>query len=321
MARILEPTAQSIALAAEAIAAGHTVALPTETVYGLGADATNDAAVAAIFAAKERPRFNPLIVHVPDIAAAQRHVEWTPLAQKLAAAFWPGPLTLVLPRTQDCPAAWLSCAGLSTIAVRCPRHATALALITALGHPVAAPSANRSGSISPTTAQHVAESLSDAVPVILDGGASEVGLESSILDLTTDTPTLLRPGGLSREDIEAVIGPIALSSETPSAPKSPGQLLRHYAPALPVRLAATGVSENEALLGFGNVPEGMREKAAAFANLSEHGDLREAAANLFAMMHALDIPGMAGMAIMEIPTHGLGLAINDRLKRAAFRKG
>jgi len=321
MTDILQPTPHNIARAAAFMKEGGLAAFPTETIYGLGADACNEKAVADIFAAKERPSFNPLISHVDGLVMAESIARFDNRARKLASAFWPGPLTLVLPRTQDCPASWLSCAGLSTIAVRCPRHATALALITALGHPVAAPSANRSGSISPTTAQHVAESLSDAVPVILDGGASEVGLESSILDLTTDTPTLLRPGGLSREDIEAVIGPIALSSETPSAPKSPGQLLRHYAPALPVRLAATGVSENEALLGFGNVPEGMREKAAAFANLSEHGDLREAAANLFAMMHALDIPGMAGMAIMEIPTHGLGLAINDRLKRAAFRKG
>jgi L-threonylcarbamoyladenylate synthase len=319
--KIVEPTAQSVAEAANLLRDGKLVAFPTETVYGLGGDATNERAVAAIFEAKGRPQFNPLISHVLDAAAAQRLVRWTDTAARLAARFWPGPLTLVLPRAKGSPIALLATAGLDTAAVRAPSHPVAQALIRAAQRPIAAPSANRSGAVSPTRAEHVAESLGERVPMILDGGPCLVGVESTVLDLSTSTPILLRPGGATREAIEAVIGPIALSDAIPSgaaARKSPGQLASHYAPARPVRLGATAVSAGEGLLAFGpNVPAG----ATLTCNLSPSSDLAEAAANLFAMMRALDQPGIGRIAVMPIPETGLGLAINDRLRRAAADDG
>jgi L-threonylcarbamoyladenylate synthase len=310
-----------IAEAARLIRAGELVAFPTETVYGLGGDATNERAVARIFEAKGRPQFNPLISHVLDAGEAQRLVQWNESAEKLAAKFWPGPLTLVLPRTKDSPIALLATAGLDSAAIRAPAHPVAQALIRAAGRPIAAPSANRSGAVSPTRAEHVAESLGGRVKLILDGGPCEVGLESTVLDLTTTTPTLLRPGGATREAIEAVIGPVALSDAIPSgdsARKSPGQLDSHYAPARPVRLNATSVAGDEALLAFGlRPPAGARQ----VLNLSPDGDLAEAAANLFAHLRALDQPDNARIAVMPIPQTGLGLAINDRLRRAAADDG
>ena len=311
----------SIAEAARLILEGGLVAFPTETVYGLGGDATNERAVAAIFDAKGRPQFNPLISHVPGADEAKRLVRWNDTADKLAAHFWPGPLTLVLPRAKDSPVALLATAGLDTVAVRAPAHPMAQALIRAVGRPLAAPSANRSGAVIPTRAEHVAESLGDRVRMILDGGPCEVGLESTVLDLTTAPPTLLRPGGATREAIEAVIGPIVLSNAIPSgdsARKSPGQLDSHYAPARPVRLGAATVAADEGLLAFGrDVPAGAR----VTLNLSPSGALAEAAANLFAMLRALDRPDVGRIAVMPIPETGLGLAINDRLRRAAADDG
>ena len=311
----------SIAQAARLIREGELVAFPTETVYGLGADATNERAVAAIFEAKGRPRFNPLISHVLGPEEAKRLVQWNETADKLAAQFWPGPLTLVLPRAKDSPVALLATAGLDTVAVRAPAHPLAQALIRAVGRPLAAPSANRSGAVSPTRAEHVAESLGDKVKMILDGGPCAVGLESTVLDLTTAPPTLLRPGGVTREAIEAVIGPIVMSDAIPTgdaARKSPGQLESHYAPARPMRLGAREVGADEGLLAFGPVvPMGAR----LTFNLSPRGDLAEAAANLFAMLRALDRPDVGRIAVMPIPETGLGLAINDRLRRAAADDG
>jgi L-threonylcarbamoyladenylate synthase len=318
---IAEPTAATIAEAAKLLREGGLVAFPTETVYGLGGDATNERAVAAIFEAKGRPQFNPLISHVLDAGEAKRYVRWSETADKLARRFWPGPLTLVLPRAPNSAIALLATAGLDTAAVRAPSHSVAQGLIRAAGRPIAAPSANRSGAISPTRAEHVADSLGDRVKLILDGGPSLVGLESTVLDLTTNTPTLLRPGGATREAIEAVIGPIALSDALPTgnaARKSPGQLRSHYAPGRPVRLNATRVSPDEGLLAFGpNPPAG----AMLTCNLSPSGDLGEAAANLFAQLRALDRPGIGRIAVMPVPESGLGLAINDRLRRAAADDG
>lgn len=312
---------KEIEAAARLILAGELVAFPTETVYGLGADATNERAVARIFEAKGRPSFNPLISHVLDASEAKRLVRWNETADKLAARFWPGPLTLVLPRGENSPIALLATAGLDTVAVRAPAHPLAQALIRAAGRPIAAPSANRSGTVSPTRPEHVAESLGDRVKMIVDGGPCAVGLESTVLDLTTSPPTLLRPGGATREAIEAVIGPIAVSDAIPSGDsprKSPGQLASHYAPAHPLRLNATSVTGQEGLLAFGSdVPPG----AVVTFNLSPTGNLGEAAANLFAMLRALDRPGIDRIAVMPIPEAGLGLAINDRLRRAAADDG
>lgn len=319
--RIVEPTAQSVAEAAALLRAGKLVAFPTETVYGLGGDATNDRAVAAIFEAKGRPQFNPLISHVLDATAAQVLVQWNETAEKLAARFWPGPLTLVLPRAKGSPISLLATAGLDTVAIRAPSHSVAQALIRAADRPIAAPSANRSGAVSPTRAEHVAESLGERVQMILDGGPCLVGVESTVLDLSAARPTLLRPGGATREGIEAVIGPIALSDAIPTgdaALKSPGQLASHYAPSRPVRLDATSVSADEGLLAFG---PGAPQGAMLTCNLSPSGDLGEAAANLFAMLRSLDRPGIGRIAVMPIPQTGLGLAINDRLRRAAADDG
>lgn len=306
------PSPDTIAKAADALRRGKLTAFPTETVYGLGGDASNDHAVAAIFAAKNRPSFNPLIVHLPDAEAAAAFVDMDDRARRLAARFWPGPLTLVLPRKPHAAISLLASAGLDSLAVRVPNHPVALALLRAAGCPIAAPSANPSGSVSPTTAQHVVEGLGNRVDVILDGGPCAVGVESTVLDLTTAQPTLLRPGGVTREQLEAELGPIALPSHDidEDGPKSPGMLASHYAPGLPVRLNVTTPRPGEALLGFGPAPN-------ATLNLSLSSNLTEAAAHLFAMLRALDQPKYTGIAIMPIPSHGLGLAINDRLNRAA----
>ena len=306
----------AIARAAEVLKAGGLVAFPTETVYGLGADATNDAACAAIYAAKDRPEFNPLIVHVADAAAASDYAEVTALGRRLMDAFWPGPLTVVLPRRADCRLSRLVSAGLDTVAMRAPDHAVGQALLRTSGLPVAAPSANRSGRMSPTQAAHVAASLpgpdQGGPQIILDGGACPVGLESTVVDATGDRPVILRPGGQSREDIEAVCGAVAEAHEIgPEGPRSPGMLARHYAPSKPLRLNADTALPGETLLGFGpGAPAGC-------LNLSAAGDTTEAAANLFAMLHDLDDGPAPAIAVMPIPDRGLGRAINDRLIRAA----
>jgi L-threonylcarbamoyladenylate synthase len=297
---------------------GKLVAFPTETVYGLGGDATNDRAVAAIYAAKGRPTFNPLIIHVPDAAAAGAFIVWNDLAQKLAARFWPGPLTLILPRKKDCAVSLLAGAGLETLAVRVPAHPFALALLREVGLPIAAPSANASGKLSPTTAAHVAESLGPNVDLILDAGPTTVGVESTVLDLTGEHPTILRPGGLAREEIEQCIGPVLSGGAAPegaSGLKSPGLLTSHYAPSLPLRLNATSAAANEALLCFGE--DAAVQGGATRFNLSPTGNLQEAAANLFAMLRLLDQPQFRAIAVMAVPETGLGVAINDRLRRAA----
>ena len=295
--------------AAAALATGHLVAFPTETVYGLGADATSDAAVARVFEAKGRPIFNPLIAHVPDLASAEKLVAMSGAARQLARRFWPGALTLVLPRRADCPVSFLASAGLDTLAIRVPDHPVALALLRAFGKPVVAPSANPSGGLSPTTAGHVRDALADKVSIVLDGGACRIGIESTVIDLSGDVPALLRPGGVSTEELEAILGPMAAPGTGPL--KSPGQMESHYAPTLPVRLEASGARPGEALLGFGpTAPAGS-------LNLSPSGDLVEAAANLFAYLRRLDRPGLKGIAVMPIPERDLGRAINDRLRRAA----
>ncbi|MDJ0946606.1 MAG: L-threonylcarbamoyladenylate synthase [Kiloniellales bacterium] len=313
--RIRRADEAAIAEAAGILRAGGLVAFPTETVYGLGADATDDAAVAGIFAAKDRPSFNPLIVHVADATAAAGLVVFTPEAEALAAAFWPGALTLVLPRRADCKISLLCSAGLDSLGVRAPAHPVAQRLLAACGRPLAAPSANRAGRISPTTAAHVAESLGARVPLILDGGPCALGLESTVLDLTGPRPALLRPGGITEAVIEAVVGPLGqANARGAETPRSPGQLESHYAPGRPLRLEATSAGPHEALLAFGpKAPEG----AAVTVNLSPSGDLTEAAARLFAALHELDRPELEAIAVMPVPEQGLGRAINDRLRRAA----
>ncbi|UPY36242.1 L-threonylcarbamoyladenylate synthase [Sediminicoccus sp. KRV36] len=303
--------------AAALLRAGALVAFATETVYGLGADARNGQAVAAIFEAKGRPHFNPLICHVPDAAAAWAEVRADDRARALADAFWPGPLTLVLPRRADCRIDLLAGAGLDTLAVRVPSHPGALALLRAAGTPIAAPSANRSGRVSPTSSAHVMEELSGRIAAVLEGGECAVGVESTVLDLAREGAVLLRPGGVPVEAIEAVIGPVGrpLPLHAGAAPtlRSPGMMLSHYAPSLPLRLDARAVAADEALLAFGPPLPG----AAVMFQLSEAQDLREAASRLFAGLRALDRPGLSGIAAMPIPGEGLGPAIRDRLARAA----
>ena len=305
---------EEIETAVELLQKGDLVAFPTETVYGLGADATNDKATALIYEKKGRPSFNPLIAHVNGIQMASLYVEINALAEKLMTTFWPGPLTLVLPRKKDCVVSLLASAGLDTLAVRCPKNKIALDLITTFGKPIIAPSANKSGRISPTTANHIIEDYGNDAPFILDGGPCQVGVESTVLLCTSETPAVLRYGGLAVEDIEEVIGKVIRPEKDENAPHSPGQLKSHYAPHLPLRMNAFEALEGEALLGFGNAPK-------ADLNLSETEDLTEAAANLFSMMHQLDNPRYTGIAVMPVPERGLGLAINDRLKRAAYPRG
>ncbi len=308
-------TAETVTMAARCLRQGLLVAFPTETVYGLGADATNHDAVQEIFAVKRRPAINPLIVHLADLLAAHRLARFNPLAERLAKAFWPGPLTLVLPRLEDCPASLLVSAGLSTIALRVPNHALALDLLRQTERPLAAPSANRSGQLSPTRAEHVVAGFDDGLAMVLDGGRCPLGIESTVLAVDNEV-RLLRPGGLTREAIVAEVGGLveSLPEPTDGAPISPGQLPSHYAPSLPLRLEATTVAADEALLAFGpDLPEG----AALSLNLSPSGDLAEACANLFTMLHQLDRPELQAIAVMAIPRRGLGAALNDRLRRAA----
>jgi L-threonylcarbamoyladenylate synthase len=321
MTERLTADAAGIARAAALLRAGELVAFGTETVYGLGGDATNGRAVAAIFTAKGRPHFNPLIVHMPSAAAAFAQVVATPEAELLAETLWPGPLTLVLPRRITSAVQLLAGAGLDSLAVRVPSHPAARDLLAQVGRPVAAPSANRSGGVSPTTATHVLADLDGRIAAVLDFGPASVGLESTVLDLT-GRPFLLRPGGVPVEAIEALIGPVGrgisrAQAEAPRGLRSPGLLISHYAPNLLVRLNAVEAAADEALLAFGAVAPG----GAVVANLSTSGDLAEAAANLFAALRHLDEEGqrlgLRGIAVMAVPGVGLGLAINDRLQRAA----
>lgn len=318
---ILQCDPESLARAASMLREGKLVAFPTETVYGLGADATNDRAVAAIYAAKGRPQFNPLIAHVAKMEALDGLVVWNAAARMLAEALWPGPLTLVLPRHPHCPVSRLASAGTETLAVRMPSHPVARELIERAGVPVAAPSANASGKLSPTEAAHVAESLGGAVDAIIDGGRCPVGVESTVVSWARHAPEILRPGGVTREQIEKILGrpvavpDISMSGEAPVL--SPGQLASHYAPRAALRLNAESAEADEALLTFG---EDMHVKGGSLRlNLSPSGDVNEAAANLFAMLHSLDAAGVSRIAAMPIPEKGLGIAINDRLRRAAAR--
>lgn len=290
---------------------GGLVAFPTETVYGLGADATNDKATASIYEKKGRPSFNPLIAHVDNADMAEKYVKITPLAKKLMDAFWPGPLTLVLKRKPKCAVSLLASAGLDTLAVRCPNNPIALRLIHDFGKPIVAPSANKSGRISPTTAGHILQDYGADAPFILDGGPCQVGVESTVLLCDDDKVAVLRYGGLAIEQVEDLIGPVIRPERDEDAPHSPGQMKSHYAPHLPLRMNAIEAFEGEALLGFGYAPN-------AVLNLSESEDLTEAAANLFSMMHQLDNSKYSGIAVMPVPMQGLGLAINDRLKRASY---
>jgi L-threonylcarbamoyladenylate synthase len=317
---IVKATAEAIRSGAQLLCEGRLVAFPTETVYGLGADASNGRAVAAIFATKRRPRFNPLIVHVPHVAHVEAHAHLTPLAARLAATFWPGPLTLVLDRRQDSTVSELATAGLDTIAMRIPDHPVAQALLAAAGRPLAAPSANRSGRVSPTRAEHVLtdfgdSDLGDDVALILDGGPTAHGLESTVVDARAELPVLLRSGAVTAEAIEEALG-IALVRADGAAerPSAPGQLASHYAPRASVRLNATETRPGEALLAFG---EDVPAAAGPVINLSARADLVEAAANLFAALRTLDAAGTPAIAVMPIPAEGLGEAINDRLARAA----
>ncbi|MGZ2256720.1 L-threonylcarbamoyladenylate synthase [Roseobacter sp. A03A-229] len=303
----LRPDAAGIDQAAGLLARGALVAFPTETVYGLGADARNGEAVAAIYAAKGRPSFNPLIVHLPSTDAARALVQWGDTADRLAQAFWPGPLTLVLPLREGHGLSGLVTAGLPTVALRVPAQPSAQTLLRAFGGPVAAPSANPSGRISATTAAHVVDGLGDTVAAVLNDGPCAVGLESTIIGLD-GAPTLLRAGGLPLEAIEAALGGPLDQSTTPVAITAPGQLASHYAPRAALRTNAVTAEPDELLLGFGQMQADL--------NLSERGDLHEAAANLFEMLHRLDAMGQP-IAVAPIPDHGLGRAINDRLARAA----
>jgi L-threonylcarbamoyladenylate synthase len=319
--RLVAANPAAIADAVTCLAGGGLVAFPTETVYGLGADATNGTAVARLYAAKGRPSFNPLIAHVPDLAAARRLAVFDAAAERLAKAFWPGPLTLVLPMRVGCPVADLATAGLDSIAVRVPSHQVARALLSRFGRPIVAPSANRSGHVSPTTARHVLDDLGGRVDLILDGGATPVGVESTIVALLDKRPLLLRPGGLPREDIkrvlEAELEDVPTSGIDPEDLIAPGMMASHYAPKAKLRLNADSVRPGEGVLAFGpNLPPGS-EHAVCVLNLSPGGDLVEAAANLFSDLRTLDQSGATAIAVMRVPFEGLGEAINDRLARAA----
>ena len=319
--RVAKAGAEAVADAARVLAAGGLVAFPTETVYGLGADATNGEAIARLYDAKGRPAFNPLIAHVADVPAAKELVTFDDAAAALAAAFWPGPLTLVLPKAAMCPVAELVSPGLDTLAVRMPDHPVARALLKAFGGPIAAPSANRSGHVSPTTAAHVLADLGGGINFIVDGGPTPVGVESTIV-ACLDEPMLLRPGGLPRASIERVLKrPLATAppagADNDATPLSPGMLATHYAPRTRLRLNATRIEPGEALLAFGPVSPADTARAKTVLNLSTRGDLIEAAANLFAHLRALDGVGASAIAVMPVPGDGLGEAINDRLARAA----
>ena len=312
--KLLAADASGIGEAAELLRAGGLVAMPTETVYGLAADATSGAAVAGIYAAKERPSFNPLISHLPDLASARRQGLFDANALALAQAFWPGPLTLVVPASSGCTVSDLARAGLPSVALRVPAHPVAHSVLEAAGRPIAAPSANRSGRISATSAAHVLADLEGRIDAVIDAGPTEVGVESTIVACLDGAPRLLRPGGVPREAIEHVIGrPLVIVGDAGHAPISPGMLASHYAPAARVRLDADAPEDGEAWLGFG--PETHEHPASL--NLSPSGDLREAAAHLFGYMRRLDEIGRRTIAVARIPERGLGEAINDRLRRAA----
>ena len=306
----IQPASDAVIVhAAALIRAGQPVAVPTETVYGLAADATNPPAIAAIYEAKGRPHFNPLIIHVLDIAAAEQLAEFDDDARKLAAAFWPGPLTLVLPRRVDCPIAALATAGLPTIAIRVPAHSVMRALLAACAVPLAAPSANASGRISATTAAHVLASLSGRIPLIIDGGACSLGLESTIVTMADGRCRILRPGVITSDMLRAIVGTVMMETAAEGQVTAPGQLASHYAPTKPLRLNALTASADEYLIGFGAI--------AGHDSLSEAGDLAEAAAALFDALHRADAAPQPKIAVAPIPMEGLGIAINDRLGRAA----
>lgn len=311
---MISPDPEGLARAAALLRAAELVAFPTETVYGLGGDARSDLAVARIFDAKGRPRFNPLIVHVPDLAAARCVAVFDARAEAVAAAFWPGPLTLVLPLRADAGLSPLVTADLPSVAVRVPAHPVAQALLRAFGGPLAAPSANPSGRVSPTRAAHVLEGLAGRIAAIVDGGACAVGVESTILGLAGERPELLRPGGIAVEDLEAVLGQHLPIGGSAAKPNAPGQLASHYAPSAPVRLGAVTAGPDELLIGFG--------PGDAPLNLSPKGDLVEAAANLFHLLREADrLAAGRRIAVAPIPETGLGRAINDRLRRAAAPRG
>jgi L-threonylcarbamoyladenylate synthase len=320
--RIARASPGAIKQAEAALAAGGLVAFPTETVYGLGADATNDSVVAKLYAAKERPSFNPLIAHVADLAAARRLAQFDEEALKLAGAFWPGPLTLVLRKLHVCPVGQLATAALDTIAVRVPSHPVAREILLAFGKPVVAPSANRSGRVSPTSAQHVHADLAGRIDLIVDDGPSPLGVESTIL-ACVGRAALLRPGAIPRAAVERFLGrEIGIATTVDDAgaagrPVAPGMLPSHYAPRAAVRMNAATVAPGEALLAFGPTLPDDAGHAETVLNLSGRGQLVEAAANLFAYLRALDRHGIGTIAVMPIPDEGLGEAINDRLRHAA----
>jgi L-threonylcarbamoyladenylate synthase len=305
-----------ISAAVAALRAGNLVGMPTETVYGLAADAANGEAVARIFAAKGRPRFNPLIIHVGSLAEAATIAGFSTGARSLAEACWPGPLTLVLPKRPEAAITSLATVGLDTVAIRVPAHPVARELLLAFGGPIAAPSANRSGHVSPTTAAHVAADLGQDVACILDAGATAIGIESTIVGMSNDEAFLLRPGGLERNAIEAILGKKLEAPAEPSEVTAPGMLTSHYAPKASLRLNATDIRPGEALLAFGANPAPGAGDAVVVRNLSESGDLTEAAANFFSALRELD-GEVRTIAVMPIPENGLGEAINDRLRRAA----
>lgn len=317
--KIIAADAGAADAAARCLGDGGLVGFPTETVYGLGADATDARAVARLYEAKGRPSFNPLIAHVADLAAAKIIARFDAQALRLAEAFWPGPLTLVLPKANGCPVSNLATAGLDTVAVRVPAHPVTQAILRAFGKPVVAPSANLSGHVSPTTAAHVSGDLNGRIDLIIDGGPVSVGVESTIVGCF-DRPMLLRPGGVPRAEIEHVLGEALMrlpdDDADQSSPLAPGMLASHYAPRTPVRLNARTIETGEVLLAFGPNPLAT-ENVASVMNLSQQGDLVEAAANLFGFLRALDTKAARGIAVMTIPETGLGEAINDRLRRAA----
>lgn len=313
--RILRADAAAIVRVADVLRAGGLAAFPTETVYGLGARASDPRAVAALYAAKGRPSFNPLIAHVRDLETARQLGDFSNAALALAEKFWPGPLTLVVKASANEAVCELARAGLDTIAIRMPSHEVARALLEASGFPIVAPSANRSGHVSPTTAQHVADDLSGKIDLILDGGPSKGGIESTIVDFSGQTPRLLRSGGIARSEIEKITGALASADEREVS--APGMMASHYAPKAKIRLDAKNVNENEALLAFGaSLPSGSTH-ARKVLNLSESGDLTEAASNLYAFLRALDLVNAQTIAVSPIPNEGLGEAIRDRLQRAA----
>jgi L-threonylcarbamoyladenylate synthase len=311
-ARIVGTDASSLDEAARILLAGGLVAVPTETVYGVAADATNGAAVASIFTAKGRPSFNPLICHVASLAMAESLAHFSPLARRLAERFWPGPLTLVLPRRADCPVHDLATAGLPSIGLRIPQHIATLEIISRVGRPLAAPSANPSEQLSPTTAAHVASGLGARIDLIVDGGAAIAGVESTIIAPGESHAVMLRPGAIARSDIELLTGPLR-SPEASEGILAPGMMKRHYAPRARLRMDASHAESGEAFLAFGSPPPGVLPSL----NLSIRGDLIEAASNLFAMLRTLD-ESHAMIAVQTIPEAGLGEAINDRLRRGTL---